>query len=164
MDRLDGASLLAEAGVAHFQGAATLGALSEAAIRCLFEHGRILALADGETLIRTGDTADAFFIVLEGQLAAYCKTADEDVPILTLDFGEQIGYASMIALFPRPGEAQAHGATVVLEVDTALFYQLHEQLPFDFGVLMLNLSREMARGFLKVTAGLVCASAHHPVL
>jgi hypothetical protein len=41
---------------------------------------------------------------------------------------------------------------------------LHEELPFDFGILMLNLSREMARAFRKVTEDLVDACVGHNIL
>ena len=35
--------------------------------------------------------------------------------------------------------------------------------PFDFGIVMLNLSREMARAFNKVTTHLIDASVGHPL-
>ena len=51
----------------------------------------------------------------------------------------------MIGLFERFGVGRAHGQTIVLEITVDLFHQLHTEYPFDFGILMLNLSRDMAR-------------------
>ncbi|MGB0733308.1 MAG: cyclic nucleotide-binding domain-containing protein, partial [Pontibacterium sp.] len=59
--------------------------------------------------------------------------------------GEQVGFMSMIALHNRVGSAVAKSDCQVLEVCDALFHRLHEEAPVDFGILMINLSREMAR-------------------
>ncbi|MCB1880481.1 MAG: cyclic nucleotide-binding domain-containing protein, partial [Gammaproteobacteria bacterium] len=45
----------------------------------------------------------------------------------------------------RRGSAYAAEESVVLEVSSLLFNQLHKVLPTDFGVLLLNLARGMAR-------------------
>jgi CRP-like cAMP-binding protein len=163
MKILDGESLVAEWGVDHFKTGSTMGALSDEAVRFLLGRGRVLSLADGEELFHTGDPADSFFVLLRGQLDTFREQDGEKVPILTIAFGEQIGYVSMIGLFQRLGDGRAHGPTVLLEINSDVFYQMHMELPFDFGILMLNLSREMARGFRKVATGLVDACAGHHV-
>lgn len=162
MKILDGQKLLAESGAAHFKTGSTMGALSDEAVQFLLCHGRILSLEDGETLFHTGDPADSFFVVLQGWLDAFRESHSAEVPILTFAFGEQVGYVSMIGLFPRLGDARAHGSTVLLQISSDVFYQMHEELPFDFGILMLNLSREMARGFSKITTHLIDASEDPP--
>ena len=91
------------------------------------------------------------------------KWGNQDVPILKVAFGEQIGYVSMIGLFQRLGDGRAHGPTVLLEVSSDLFHQLHEEFAFDFGILMLNLSREMARAIRVLIGDLVHARACHAI-
>jgi hypothetical protein len=160
MKILDGQSLIAERGLDYFKAGSTFGALSDEAIRFLLTRGRIASLADGEEM----DDAEGFFIVLQGQLDCFRVRGNEEVPLLSVTFGEQIGYVSMIGLFRRLGSGRAHGPTTLLNVSPDLFYQLHEELPFDFGILMLNLSREMARAFRKVTEDLVDACSGHHIL
>jgi CRP-like cAMP-binding protein len=160
MKVLDGQSLLAEVGLESFKRGSTFGALSDEAIRFLLTRGRILSLADGEALFHVGDKADSFFVALEGQLDGFRESHSKEVPVLTITFGEQAGYVSMIGLFQRIADAQAHGPTVMLEITSAVFHQMHEELPFDFGILMLNLSREMAQAFNKVTDHLIEGSGH----
>ena len=160
MRTLDGQSLAAERGLDYFKAGSTFGALSDEAIRFLLIRGRIVSLADGEEL----DDADGFFVVLQGQLDCFRQHGNEEVPILSVTFGEQIGYVSMIGLFRRLANGRAHGPTVLLHLSPDLFYQFHEELPFDFGILMLNLSREMARAFRKVTEDLVDACVSHTIL
>jgi hypothetical protein len=51
----------------------------------------------------------------------------------------------------------------MLQISSDLFYELHLELPFDFGILMLNLSRDMARTISVLISHLVEASLSHPV-
>jgi len=165
MTNLDGRNLVDEWGLDHFKNCSTFGALSDQAIRFLCSNGKIVSLTDGETLFRTGDPADGFFVLLKGRLDCFRPVEGEEVPISTISVGEQIGYVSMVGLFQRLGNGKAHGPTVLLHVSSDLFYQLHMEFPFDFGILMLNLSREMARSFRRVTDKLVDASlGHHTVI
>jgi CRP-like cAMP-binding protein len=163
MKILNGESLLAEWGLDRFKAGSTFGALSDEAIRFLLSRGRVVSLADGEELFHTGDASDCFFVVLEGQLDCFREDDDVDVSILVVAFGEQIGYASMIGLSKRLGSGRGHGPTVMLQISSDLFYELHLELPFDFGILMLNLSRDMARTISVLISHLVEASLSHPV-
>jgi hypothetical protein len=55
--------------------------------------------------------------------------------------------------------AQKQGQVrALLNVSPDLFYQLHKELPFDFDILMLNLSREMTWAFRKVMEDLLDAN------
>ena len=158
MQTLDGNSLLQEQGLNHFKSGSAFGALSDDAIRFLLTRGRILRLEDREELFLPGQAGESFFVVLEGQIDYFGDNEKACVLVRTVPFGDQIGYVSMIGLFPRVGASRAHGRAVVLEVSTELFYQLHVEHPFDFGIMMLNLSRDMARTIRKVTGTLVDAS------
>lgn len=164
MKILDGQSLLNESGLAHFKTASIFGALSDEAIRFLLCRGRILALANGEELFHQGEAGDGFFVVLQGQVDYFRRDGGgEEILVRSVAFGEQIGYVSMIGLFARIGAGRANGPSLVLQVSTDLFYQFHLELPFDCGIVMLNLSRDMARTLRKVTDNLVAASAGHTV-
>ena len=164
MDILNGQKLITDWGADYFKKCSTFGALSDEAIGFLCKGGRIVSLADGEMLFHTGEVADGFYVLLRGQLDCFREAEHEEVPILTVGVGEQIGYVSMIGLFQRLGDGKAHGPTVLLHISSDLFYQLHLDFPFDFGILMLNLSREMARAFRKVTEELIDASVGHAVI
>ena len=164
MKILDGQSLLDESGLEHFKTASIFGALSDDGIRFLLCRGCIFDLADGEELFHQGDPGDRFFIVLKGQVDYFRQDGgSEEILLHTMAFGEQVGYGSMIGLFSRIGAGRARGPTVVLQVSSDLFYQFHLELPFDFGIVMLNLSRELARVLRKVTGNLVVASTGHHV-
>jgi signal-transduction protein with cAMP-binding, CBS, and nucleotidyltransferase domain len=61
------------------------------------------------------------------------------------EFGQQIGFMSLIALHPRVGKAVADKDSIILKINSDVFYQLHLTMPQDFGLLMMNLAREMSR-------------------
>ena len=145
MKPIEGAMLLADKGFDHFKGASAFGAISEPAITFLLERGQVWSLDDGDILFRAGDTGESFFIVVDGRLDYVREKNGQQVVIRNIEMGEQLGYVSMIGLFERFGMGRANGAVVVIEIKSDLFYQLHLDFPFDFGILMLNLSRDMAR-------------------
>ncbi|SDZ81041.1 Crp/Fnr family transcriptional regulator [Microbulbifer marinus] len=148
MRLLDGAVLLNELGIDHLKNAAVLGAMSDDAIAYLLKNGRIHAFHKGETVVKAGDPSVSFFIVLKGSIAYYQASNDHSEHIFDFHFGEAVGFVSMIALTPWPGTAIAANNSYVLEVTTDLFYALHCEKPLDFGVLLINLSRELARRIL----------------
>lgn len=167
MKILDGQQVLADFGVDGFKRGSSFGALSDEAIRFLLTRGRIVALADKEELFRPGDPGDSLYIVLKGRLDYFRRREQPgDAPeilIRTISFGEEMGYVSMIGLFQRIGFGRGQGETMVLQLTSDLFYQLHLELPFDFGILLMNLSRDMARTIRKITANLIESSIGHSV-
>jgi CRP-like cAMP-binding protein len=163
MKILDGHGLMSEPGVDRFKTASIFGALSDEAIRFLLGRGRILALEDGEELFHAGDPGDSFYVVLEGEFNYFRQAGKGEVLLRSAGFGEQLGYVSMVGLFPRVGVGKAKGPTVVLEINSDLFYQFHEALPFDFGIVMLNLARDMSRTIIFLTHQLADSRADEPV-
>ncbi|WP_105104121.1 Crp/Fnr family transcriptional regulator [Microbulbifer pacificus] len=151
MRQIEGDRVLEDLGLEHLKNAAALGALSDQAIAYLMAKGKIHRLRKGETLIESGSPSGSFFIVLNGSLG-YHQTVENGhlEHIYDFHFGEAIGFVSMIALTPWPGTTLANDDSLVLEVTSDLFYQLHCEMPLDFGVLLINLSRELARKILEL--------------
>lgn len=141
MNVIDNDQLFNKLGIAHFQSCSTLGALSDDAIRWLLKQGKLLRYEPNETIFSPGDSADGFFVVLQGSVDFY----KEGVFIKKHEQGEQLGAPSMVALQPRSGTAKAHEQSIVLYLSSDNFFQLHETLPTDFGIILLNLTREIAR-------------------
>jgi len=130
----------------YFKEGSTFGALSEKAILFLLNRGEIIRLEPGDRLFTYGDKANGFFIILEECINFYKPSKSGDCHIRDYCFGMEVGFMAMIGLHDRSGTGKGgdNGATV-LEVTTALFSELQQELPNDFGVLLLNLAREMSR-------------------
>lgn len=121
------------------------GALSDAATRFLVEQGEILSVAAGEVIFSAGDPGDSFFVVCDGCLDFYKHYEGRRVNTRSVGQGGELGFVAMIALQPHSGDAVAATDCVLLEISSLVFSQLHEQHPQDFGLMTLNLSRDMAR-------------------
>jgi CRP-like cAMP-binding protein len=163
MKTVDEQSLVATWEPDYLKSGSTFGALSSEAIGFLLCQGRLLALSDGEELFHSGDDGGSFFIVLQGQLDYLQQRGGEGLLIRSVAFGEQLGYVAMIGLFARIGIGRAQGPTVVLEVSSDLLFQLHLDFPFDFGLLVINLSRDMARTIRKLSCNLADVCIGHAI-
>lgn len=159
MTRMDGSEVLARLGMERIRAESCFGALSDAAIAFLLEEGEVFQMADGEAVFRTGEAGESFFVVLEGRLDYGHLGGGQEVHIRSIEAGQQLGYVSMIGLFERLGVGRADGPAKVLKVDSDLFYRFHVKYPFDFGVMSLNLSRDMARAIREVISQLADAQA-----
>lgn len=160
MKDLDGKRVIDKSGLEYFKAASTFGALSEEAILFLLSKGKLQALDKGDKLFEAGEVAGFFVVVLEGQLGYFREAEQSRLLMREVGFGEELGYVSMIGLLPRQGSASALEPSVILRVDTDLFYQLHLDLPSDFGILMLNLSRELARTICGINDRFVDVATH----
>jgi len=121
------------------------GALSEDATRFLLDKGVILSVAADEVVFSAGDSGDSFFVVCQGTLDFYKHHEGRRVNTRSVGHGGELGFVAMIALQPHSGDAIAATDCVLLEISSLLFSKLHEQHPQDFGLITLNLSRDMAR-------------------
>ncbi len=59
------------------------------------------------------------------------------------------------------GYAVANCNSRVLEITSTLFALIHQNYPFDFGIISLNLARDMARNIRKLSNALVDNSIKH---
>ncbi len=145
MQTINAHQLLSHHDLSSFSSASVFGALQESSILWLLQNGRVHSLEKGESLFEQGQAGNSFHVILEGQVS-YFKYHDGHYSYIK-DYrpGEEIGFVSMIALHERIGRAEAHEDTVTLEIDSAVFHGFHQQLPREFGILMMNLARELAR-------------------
>jgi len=138
-------SFIERYGLDYLRGASTLGALSEEALSYLIERGELFEMMPGETLFNIDDPVDCFYVILDGGIAFYKPSKEGRTHIRDYNFGMELGFVAMIGLHNRVGDAEAAKPTLILKVTCDLFNDLHQDLPNDFGILLLNLSREMSR-------------------
>ena len=123
--------------------ASIFGALSTEAIDWLIHEGDRCRMEAGESLFEPAQRGDSFYIILEGKIALYNPDGEHFAHIRDYEVGQQVGFVSTIALHDRIGKAVATTSTTTLEINYRVFYQLHRQYPADFGLMVLNMAREM---------------------
>jgi CRP-like cAMP-binding protein len=145
MKNLSADKLLARRDLTSFTSASVFGALPETAIQWLLERGEIRAMEEGESLFAPGEPGNSFHVILQGRVSYHKFHQGKYAFIRDYHRGEQIGFMSLIALHDRVGRAECHADTIALEIDSTQFHAFHNERPLEFGILMLNLAREMAR-------------------
>lgn len=137
------------------------GAISLEAIQFLLEQGRLWDVRAGETIYRYGEAGGSFFIVCQGAVDFVKEHDGHRFHTRTAHFGQEVGFVAMIALHDHVGTAIARDDSLLLEIDSALFSELHRTHPVDFGLLTLNLARDMARVVRKLSDLLVDNAIRH---
>lgn len=129
----------------YFRELSTFGALSQDMVLHLLREGKVFTLEPGETLYSAGQSVDEFYVILSGRIALYHH--HDDKPALTHYYepGQQIGYVGLIALHERKGTAIADKQCDILSISTSQYFELRRSSAETFGLLTLNLAREMAR-------------------
>lgn len=145
MEILDSVEVIETLGLPYLSELSTFGALSDEVITDMLTKGVIKRFDKGEYVARLDQVASDFKVVLQGKFAFYKH--GEDCDVLTRYFcqGEQMDFDLMIGLIPHNGIDVAIEDSLVLDIGSAQFYKLHVNFPADFGLLMINLSRELAR-------------------
>lgn len=143
------------------QGGSIFGALSAEATLFLLEEGKLYQVNPGDLLFKPGDPGNSFFVVCRGSVEFHNYHQGDYLYTRTSEFGEEMGFVAMIGLHDRVGKAVVKEEGVVLEIGSALFSELHDRFPYDFGVLMFNLARDMARVIRKLGNLLVDHSIKH---
>ena len=135
-----------------FEQMSAFGALSESFVEKVLAAGEVLKLTPGEPLYRKGETADCFFVVLQGHITVYDHAESGKDVIRTMNAGESVGFPAMIALRPRRFSGDAADDCIVLKVSSHQFADFYAWDPQQFAIFFMNLSRDMSR-FLSDTAG-----------
>ena len=145
MEILDADEVIETLGLPYMRELSTFGALSDEIIVDMLTRGVIKRFKKGEYVTRLGQTAAEFKVVLRGKFAFYKHGEDCDVLTRYFGRGEQMDFDLMIGLIPHNGIDVATEDSLVLDISSDQFYRLHVNFPADFGLLMINLSRELAR-------------------
>lgn len=140
---------------AELKKGSIFGALSETGIQYLLDNGVIHRVMAGEEIFSYGSKGNSFHAVLHGSLDFYKQHQGKRTRTRTVKFGEAIGFVSMIALHERVGSLYALEDSLLLEISCQLFSDFHDEHPFDFGILLMNLSRDMARTIRTLSNALV---------
>ncbi len=144
MEQLDSDRVIRSLGLPHLRGLAIFSALSDQVIIELLRQGEIERLPKSEYITHIDEDAGDFQIVLQGRIAYYIHCEDHHVLTRYFHQGEQLGFDQMIGLVKRNGTDVAVEDSLVLNVSSQQFYQLHKNYPGEFGIFMLNLALELS--------------------
>lgn len=144
MEPLDSDRVIKSLGLPYFKDLAIFSALSDQVVVDMLRQGRIERMSKSEYITHIDEDAGDFQIVLQGRIAYYIHCEDHHVLTRYFHQGEQLGFDEMIGLIKRNGTDVAVEDSLVLNVSSQQFYQLHKKYPGEFGIFMLNLALELS--------------------
>lgn len=145
MKILDAVETIDSLGLDFLRELSTFGALSDEVVVDIMTRGVIRQYDRGESVTRLGQIAEEFQVLLRGKVAYYRRFEGCDVLTRTFTQGEQLGFDLMIGLSTHNGTDVMLEDSLILDISNAQFSRLHVNYPADFGLLMINLARELAR-------------------
>lgn len=111
--------------------------LSDEALAAVAAKATMRMFAPGEFMMRKGDPADSFFVILEGRLKIVTTDAKGDEIIInTVGPGESIGEMALLDERPRSAGVIALEAVEALEMTRdALFALLNQRVDVSLGIM-----------------------------
>jgi CRP/FNR family transcriptional regulator, cyclic AMP receptor protein len=115
--------------------------------------------AAGEIIVREGEPGERMFFVCDGRVTVV-KDFDSEHPVSLAEFGpgDYFGEMSLV-------ESVTRCATVIAEEDTRVFtlrgvalYKLYRTRPEQYGIVMLNIARDLARRLRSLDVRFVAVS------
>jgi len=120
--------------------------LNEPALNLFLEKAQKMVLSAGAIIAREGETNHCMFLIGSGSVRivkGLGQPAETELAILQAhDF-----FGEMCILEPaaRAASAQAVTRSVVFQVGASAFYHLYQEMPAQYGILILNISRDLSR-------------------
>jgi len=132
--------------LSHFQGVPIFAGLSEEAINLLVEHAREVVAQPGELIVKEGESGNRFFLIGDGEVRVVKHLGGEhEAELARLKARNFFGEMCILETLPRSASVQAVLPTVVYSVSSMDFLHLYKALPSQYGILLLNLARDLSR-------------------
>ena len=125
--------------------------LSEPALNMLILRSESASAPPGGLVVREGESNSHFFLTCAGSLRVYRQFGLPDqTELATLGPGDFFGEMCILEIVPRSATVQAVTQATFLTLRPTDFYILQEQMPDQYGVLLLNIARDLARRLRKL--------------
>ena len=123
-----------------------MAGLDDAAIGFLSKLAKEESYAPGAMIIGEGEPGNRMFFLSAGHVAVV-KGHGGPQPITLAKFGpgEFFGEMSLVESVVRSASVVAEDAVIAYTLKGLDFHRLYQHLPMQYGIVMLNLSRDLAR-------------------
>lgn len=123
-----------------------LAGVDEAALEFLGRLTLMEQYAAGDVIVREGAPGDRVYFVRTGRVRVE-KGSTGPVPVQLAEFGPGVifGEMSLVESVARSASVVAVEATSVCTLRGMDFYKLYRQRPDQYGIVMLNIARDLAR-------------------
>ncbi|MDA3874457.1 MAG: cyclic nucleotide-binding domain-containing protein [Kiritimatiellae bacterium] len=111
--------------------------LSEVYLHQLAEHMEVVNLDAGHTLFEEGESAELFYIVMEGTVDLYARISeDEEEWVQLIDVGEVIGWSWLVPPYRWAFSAKSREGAMLMQFDAKAIRDLCDRDPaFGYGTM-----------------------------
>ena len=120
--------------------------LDDSALDILLSKAEESFVPSGHVIVREGEEGNRFFLIESGMVRV-CKHYEEseEVEFAVLTEGDFFGEMCILETLPRAATVQALTDATLYSVSSMAFLQLYDTLPKQYGVLLLNIARDLSR-------------------
>jgi len=121
--------------------------LSEKYLEQLATHTQLVSVQAGEVVLRTGESADCFYLVMDGQIGLYTGVGSgEEVLVHTVDAREILGLSWVMPPYLWEFDARAIEACNMIRFDAVYIREQCERDPvFGYGTLKKVIALMLSR-------------------
>lgn len=154
------------ASVEELRECALCGGLDDSALLWLAEHMERIELPEGGIIFHEGDPAREMYLVFEGEVELWKRSADEDE---SKERGERInmihaksilGGSSVIDMQGRLATARAATPVVLFRLSCRAMTQLYREDLRSYTMVVLNIARDLCRRLRNVNSLAATLAAH----
>lgn len=127
--------------------------LDEPALELLSQRLDKTLFPAGTVILHEGQTGNRLFLIGTGSVRI-CKNLErpDEVELAVLEAGNFFGEMCILETLPRTASVQAVSDSVVFGLSAIAFYHLYETMPKQYGLLLLNISRDLSRRLRQLDA------------
>ena len=99
----------------------------------------------GERVFTDGDLGTTMYIVQSGKVRLFRMVDGGKRVHGMMEKGDFFGEMCILETLPRSATVQATEDATLYSLSSIVFYQLYESLPRQYGILLVNIARDLSR-------------------
>ncbi len=120
--------------------------LGEPALNLLSAKARPQVFAAREAILREGEPGNRLYILARGSVRIVKGLGQpEEFHLATLQARDFFGEMCMLETLPRAASVVGAEPGELLSLASSAFYELYKTMPDQYGILILNLARDLSR-------------------
>jgi CRP/FNR family transcriptional regulator, cyclic AMP receptor protein len=120
-------------------------ALSTNTIDLLLQDSPVVEVKAGKLFFNENETGSGMFLLEKGRVCIFRQRDNKEYILAELGEGDCFGEMEMLDLMPRSATVRAISDYTAVHISYTAFHKLFKQNPQEFGLLMMNLARELSR-------------------
>jgi CRP/FNR family cyclic AMP-dependent transcriptional regulator len=123
-----------------------LAGMTRPALEVMAAEGEVLSFPAGAFIVREGEPGHSFFILVEGAVEVVKTNGlGHAIPLAQLKARTFFGEMSVVDPVARTASVRVLHDVKAIKIRAATLYHLFQKMPDQYSILLLNLSRDMAR-------------------